>query len=533
MRYAIIFAWSLTQVAFATDPYPRNTAIDIQKYIFQLEVNDSTDVLSGQATITIRFNKIVSDFELDLIGHSYRGFGMTVSSVSQSGLPAPFEHKNNRLKISLAKTITPNTELTYTIFYSGIPEDGLVIGKNKYGDRGFFGDNWPDRGRHWLPTIDHPSDKSAVEFIVIAPHHYQVVANGIQVEESYVDAKRKLTHWREEVPIPVKVMVVGIARFAVQKAGEVDQIPVESWVYPQNKHEGFFDYAAAVKVLDYFHQRIGPYSFKKLANVQSKTRWGGLENASAIFYAENTVNGKGDHEGLIAHEEAHQWFGNSATENDWHHVWLSEGFATYFANLYLEHAYGRNKLVEEQQKDRDQIFAYFKKKPAPIVDTTITDINRVLSTNTYQKAGWVLHMLRHKLGDEVFWKGIRGYYAAFQFRNAMTSDFVTQMEQASGQPLRTFFQQWLYQPGHPQLDVKWQYNAAKRSLVLQINQLQKSSFQFPLEVAITSNLGQIARKTLEINTRNEKFEVDIDFEPMALALDPDTWLLFEAKIQKK
>lgn len=111
-------------------------------------------------------------------------------------------------------------------------------------------------------------------------------------------------------------MVVGIARFAVQQVGKVDNITVESWVYPQNRAEGFYDYSVALKVLDYFHRHIGPYPFKKLANVQSKTRWGGLENASAIFYSESSVNGKADHEDLIAHEEAHQRFGNSASEND-------------------------------------------------------------------------------------------------------------------------------------------------------------------------------------------------------------------------
>lgn len=523
----------VTQFAFATDPYPRNEAIDIRHYVFQLEVNDSTDVIAGKANVTVLFKKSVSEFFLDLIGKSSKGFGMTVSSVLLGNLPVAFEHRNNRLRISVPASTQANTALTFEIFYAGIPEDGLVIGKNKYGDRGFFGDNWPDRGRHWLPVLDHPSDKSAVDFIVMAPHHYSVVANGIKLEESYIDEKRRLTHWREEAPIPVKVMVVGIARFAIQKAGMVDNIAVESWVYPQNRDEGFYDYAVAVKVLEYFHRNIGPYSFKKLANVQSKTRWGGLENASAIFYTESSVNGKGDHEGLIAHEEAHQWFGNSATENDWHHVWLSEGFATYFASLYLEHAHGRQRLIEEQQKDRDQAIAYFKRKPSPIVDTTITDINNVLSTNTYQKAGWVLHMLRHRLGDEVFWKGTRAYYAAYQFKNAITDDFVKVMEAVSGQNLKPFFRQWLYQAGHPQVEALWRQGKRKGEIQLEVLQRQKHLFQFPLEVAITSAKGETVLKTLEISRVSQKIDLKLDFEPQAITLDPDSWLLFEGKTQKK
>src|ERR1041385_4894957 len=191
-------------------------------------------------------------------------------------------------------------------------------------------------------------------------------------------------------------MVVGIARFAMEVSGRVENIPVESWVYPQNKKDGFFDYSVAARVLEFFNKEIGEYPYKKLANVQSKTRFGGLENANTIFYYENSVTGKGTAETLIAHEIAHQWFGNSVTEKDWHHVWLSEGFATYFANLYLERTYGHDRLAEEEKKDREQVVSYFSKNPNPVLDTTITDLTKLLSVNPYQKGGWVLHMLRHE-----------------------------------------------------------------------------------------------------------------------------------------
>ena len=290
----------------------------------------------------------------------------------------------------------------------------------------------------------------------------------------------------------------------------------------------------AVKVLDYFHRHIGPYPFKKLANVQSKTRWGGLENASAIFYAESSVNGKGDHESLIAHEEAHQWFGNSVTENDWYHVWLSEGFATYFANLYLENAYGHERLVQEQIIDREQVIKYYQKNPAPIIDTTLTDINKVLSTNTYQKAGWVLHMLRHKIGDDNFWKGIRGYYKAYSYGNAMTEDFQKIMEEASGQNLTEYFNQWLHKPGHPKLQGTWQYSASKKEVTISLNQIQKESFfTFPLEIALVDKNGNKKIETLQIDSKMLKKTVKTDIEPISIVLDPNTWLLFDGTLQKK
>jgi aminopeptidase N len=444
-----------------------------------------------------------------------------------------FNHLSNRLKITLTNPVKENEILIFEINYVGIPIDGLIIGKNKFGDRGFFGDNWPDRGHHWLPVVDHPSDKAAVDFIIIAPMHYSVIANGIKIEESPLDSKRTLTHWHEEVPSPVKVMVAGIARFAVQYVGKVNDISVESWVYPQNRLEGFHDYAIAVNVLDYFHNHIGAYSYKKLANVQSKTRWGGLENANTIFYFENSVTGKAERESLIAHEEAHQWFGNSATENDWHHVWLSEGFATYFASLYLENTYGRDRLVEEQTKDRKEVIEYNNKKSAPVIDTTITDINKVLNTNTYQKGGWVLHMLRNEVGDRAFWKGIRTYYATYKNGNAMTSDFKRIMEETSGKDLSLFFKQWLYQPGLPKISCNWRYDAKSKSVNLEIQQTQAPLFQFALEINFVSRDGQKMIKTIQVPSKSQKIAIPVDFEVQSVILDPNTWLLFEGSLTQK
>ncbi len=532
-KFFILFLFIAT-LAKATDPYPRNPAIDVLQYIFQLEVNDSTDVIAGSASLTIHFKKSISQFELDLINKDASGKGMEISEIVLNGKRLTFSHTNNRININLPSATKVDDQLTFQITYKGIPQDGLIIGKNKFGDRGFFGDNWPDRGHHWLPVVDHPSDKAAVDFIIIAPHYYSVVANGIKIEESPIDFKRKLTHWHEEVPIPVKVMVAGIARFAVQQSGKVNDINIESWVYPQNRAEGFHDYAVAVRVLDYFHTHIGPYSYKKLANVQSKTRWGGLENANTIFYFENSVTGKGEREGLIAHEEAHQWFGNSATENDWHHVWLSEGFATYFANLYLENTYGHDRLVEEEKADREQVINYYLKNPAPIIDTTIVDIGKVLSTNTYQKAGWVLHMLRHEIGDQAFWKGIRQYYATYRNSNAMTVDLQGIMEEVSGKDLSGFFKQWLYVAGHPVLSATWRYDGKAKAVVLDLSQIQKGSpFQFPLEINFTDKEGKTETKTIQVTSRSQKFNIPVEKAPTNARLDPNTWLLFEGTIAQK
>jgi len=362
-----------------SDPYPKNENISVSHYVFRLELSDDTDIIKGEAEVTIRFMKPVASFDLNLVGKTGDTTGMEVISIKSSGKPVQYSFSNNLI------TIKPpaGDEHTFVIKYQGIPYDGLIISKNKFGERTFFGDNWPDRGRHWLPTIDHPSYKSTVEFIITAPSHYEVVATGKLVAEKDLSKKRKLFHWKESVPVSVKVMTIGVSNFVVQQSGVVSGVPVTTWVYPQNEKDGFSDFSVAPKILEYLQEYIGPYPFEKLAHVQSKTRFGGLENASNIFYFENSVNGKNQRESLIAHETAHQWFGNSATEADWHHVWLSEGFATYCTALYMEHAYGADSLVSVMTKTRKQVFESDLKNTGPIVDTTITDINKVLSTNTY------------------------------------------------------------------------------------------------------------------------------------------------------
>ncbi|MGB6151569.1 MAG: M1 family metallopeptidase, partial [Pricia sp.] len=415
LPFIFIFLIFVSSGAKAQDTYQRNASADIQNYIFSLSLNDSTDQIQGEAEITVDFQNRPETFSLDLVAKS-QTYGMEVSNVFEGDNTANYTFENNKIKITPSSSDTTRSR-TFKIAYRGIPERGLVIDTTKFGKRSFFGDNWPNLARHWLPSVDHPYDKASIEFRITAPEHYDVVATGEKIEESYIDESTKLTIYKEPAPVAMKVVTIGVTQFASRLIDEVYHIPVTAWVYPENRLDGFSDYGVASEVLQFFIDNIGPYSYAKLANMQAKTQWGGLENAGTISYFENSVTGKNGVEGLIAHEIAHQWFGNSATENDWNHVWLSEGFATYFAILYQENVYGNEKRKEELALDRKQIFEYYQKNPSPIIDPSIKDPLKVLSVNTYQKAGWVLNMLRHKLGDGIFWDGIRAYYKQFQNAN--------------------------------------------------------------------------------------------------------------------
>jgi len=524
----------------AADNYALNPKIDITHYIFRLTLNDTDNRITGKTDVTIRFlSDDLHDFALDLDSRSDSDpdKGIQVMSVTRRNSPIPFKHKNDRLIIIPKQPLKKGLVITYRISYEGIPEDGLMISDNKYGDRTFFGDNWPDRAHFWLPTIDHPSDKATCEFIITAPSDYQVVATGGLYEENDLENGDRRTHWRSIAPIATKIMTIGVARFAVQHLGEIKDVPIQSWIYPQDREAGFYDYALAPEIVEFFTEKIGPYAFTKLANIQSTTRWGGLESASAVLYHENSVTGTRDCEGLLAHEIAHQWFGDAVTEKDWFHVWLSEGFATYMAHVYFEDTYGCKRLQEGMKKDRVRVINYFERRPhSMVLDTTITNLYHILSTNTYQKGSWFLHMMRRKLGEDYFWKGIKSFYMQYKNSNVLTTDFKNVMEEISGMDLSLFFQQWLRQPGQPRLKGSWTYDRSDKKLQISLIKScpQNTEYFSPVDIGIYSDDKQNPEIiNILMDSAKKTLTMDVSVPPDSVVLDPHVWLLFENAFGRK
>jgi len=506
--------------------------IDVLHYKFNIGFNDVNDTIHGVAEIKVRFLQSSSEVSFDFTRIKDNGKGMKVGRLEGNNIRGSV-YKDETLRILLSKNMNAGDTGTFIIPYSGIPADGLIISKTKYGHRSFFADNWPNRGHNWIPCHDDPADKATVEFIVTAPEHYQVVANGVQIEETSLGNSFKLTHWKEDTPISTKVMVIGAADFAVNLAGVVNgNIPVYSWVYPENKDKGFYDYAQATGILEYYISHVGPYGYKKLANVQSKTRFGGLENANTIFYSENSVSGTRKSEGLLAHEIAHQWFGNMATEKSFGHLWLSEGFATYFTILYFENNYGKDTAINMLKEDRTQVITYSKESDKAIVDTGETDYMKLLNANSYQKGGWVLHMLRCELGDSVFWRSIRKYYATYAGSIADTKDLQKVFEDVSGKNLKQFFEQWLYTTGQPQLDITWSYDATGKFINVDIKQQQKNIFNFPLSLKINSS-GAGKKEKVFVDKTASSFKIKAGEKPKSIIVDPDTELLMQSSIKEK
>ena len=529
---ALFLIWLSSHGVMASDPYPVNRDLNVLHYRFYLTVNDSTDEIEGKSEITFELKGNTPVFFLDLIKKQTDGKGMVITGVGPEQILSGYRHtENGRIEITLKKI--PTAPTTITIHYQGVPADGLVIGKNKFSSRGFFGDNWPDRGHHWLACVDHPSDKASVEFIVTAPEHYDVVATGLLKEQSNLGNGTKQHHWIEKAMVPVKVMTIGIARFAIKHLGNVAGVENSLWVFPENREAGFSDFSPATRIIDFYSKTWGPFLFGKLAHVQSKTRWGGLENAGAIFYAERAVNGKNQIENLIAHETAHQWFGDGVTEKDWHHVWLSEGFATYLTHYYNQQVHGEVTRQDGMKKDRENILKHPRLNSSPIVDTTITDINQVLSTITYQKASFVLHMLRKTIGDDAFLQGVKNYYNAFKEGNALTSDLQEALEKSSGTSLGWFFNQWIFSPGTPEIEVVRQFNKTRKETKVLVKQTSNSVWKFDLGLRIRDLKGEfISDENLLVSQKEQVFTIKTEENPENLTLDPEVNLLFKGKISQ-
>ena len=523
------------------DTYPINKKIDIKHYVFNLSLSDADNEITGTTLVTVNFKEAgMQNFRLDFINKTTarKDKGMVVDAVSVNNAAVNYTHQNDELIISLPAPSTKNQTLTFTIQYHGIPYDGLRIGATKLGDRSFFNENWPNRGRHWLPIVDHPYDKATSEFIVKAPSHYKVVSNGLLMEESELGNSNRLTHWKQSLPVSSLLFVLGVADFAVKYVDEFRVKSIQTWVYAKNREAGFYDFDEPTKkVLEFYSNYVGPYAYEKLANIQTPSVNGGMETSSAIFYGEDLVTGKRDERvrNVVIHEIAHQWFGNAITETTWDDAWLSEGFATFFTLLFIENEYGKEESTKGIIKARKSVYDMSVKMPNfSIVSERTAEKEDVTSGITYQKGAWVIHMLRNLMGEKNFKKGIQNYYAKYFNANTTTSEFRAEMEKVSGMDLKLFFKQWLYQPINPTINANWKYDASTKKLIVQLQQVQQFLYNVPVEIGYYkkgANTPTIL--TMNLKDKDQAFSFPLATAPEKLELDPRALLLNDGKMRKE
>ena len=515
--------------AFAGHGY--QPGIDVLDYDIILELPAEGPMLRGDVTVSARRARGVRTLRLDLVRT------LTVRQVQVNGRDVRASRDHDAIDVPLDDAAGDSVQVR--VRYDGEVRDGLIVRRDDRGRWTWFGDNWPNRARQWLPTVDHPSDKATVSWTVRAPSGITVVANGTLTGTRPLtgrDAGRTETRWRESHPVPTYVMVIGAGPLArVQIAGAECAAPAsagcvrqEVYVLPENRDYMPGPFAAAPGIVALFERLVGPFPYEKLAHVQSETRFGGMENATAIFYAGSLFPSHRMSEGLIAHETAHQWFGDAVTEREWGHLWLSEGFATYFATLWTRASRGDSAWHAELAGIRSQVLADSVVQRRPVLDTAQTDYLALLNANSYQKGGYVLAMLNRLLGDSAFFAGLQAYYAEHRDGNALTADLRHALEQSSGRELGQFFDQWLRRPGVAELTVGWAHDAASGTVSVLVLQDPARAYAVPLTVELTD--GQGVKRRIELSVPAEpRAELVLPGRfaerPVSIVLDPDLFLL--------
>lgn len=424
--------------------------------------------------------------------------------------------------------------LSTRIRYRGDVLRGLAFRGDKAQGLAIFGDNWPDRAHGWLPVEDYPSDKATVSFHVQAPAAYQVIANGTLQSVDTLPYGHLVWNYRMDRPIPVYTMVFGVGRFSIARlpdaACDVRCVPQTLWTAPEDSaFAATGPFRRVGEIVDFYSRLIGPFPYPDLAHVEALTPFGGMENATAIFYNDSLYRARALPEETVAHEIAHQWFGDAVTEDDWHHLWLSEGFATYLAAMWAEHAGGAAALATEMRHAAE---SYFKSQwvDRPVLDPAVRNLDSLLNQNNYQKGSWVLHQLRGLMGDSAFVAGLRAYYTTYKDSNALSADLARVMAGVAGRDLDWYFRQALTQPGYPVLDVRWRQAAGKLTLdVVQTQKPEWGTYRMPgLEIAID---GKVVR--LDVEGRATRTVLDgFPRAPKTLVVDPGGWWLARSSVTR-
>jgi aminopeptidase N len=510
----------------------------VRHYDLAIDVPDSGATIHAVATLTVERTARRDTLTLDLQE-------LTVARVGVNGRGADFRQTPEGVSVVLPAARTGDSTLVQ-VEYGGKVVDGLIVRRDSAGRWTYFGDNWPDRARHWIPSIDHPSDKATVSWRVTAAASQNVVANGALVSTRPVagdlGGQREEWMWRESRPIPAYLMVIAVAPLKRYDLGETACGLVElqrclpQFVYtaPEQAKTMPGPFARAGDIVALFSRLVGPFPYEKLAHLQSSTRYGGMENASEIFYADGAFRRGTMNDELIAHETAHQWFGDAVTERAWPHVWLSEGFATYFSALWVHEARGDSAFRARMSTIRTTVLRdTVSVARRPVIDTIETTLIRLLNRNSYEKGGFVLHMLRVQVGDSAFFRGLRAYYAAHRGSTALTGDLQSAIEGASNQQLGWFFDQWLRQPGFPEVTATWSYDAQRHEAVVDLKQGARfGAFRIPLVVAAVDAASAEHRVTVELpaDLADHSVSIPSPTPPSSIVLDPDISLLAAMRV---
>jgi aminopeptidase N len=528
----------------ADEPYGRSRDYDLQHSRIALRFDLDHKKVMGDVTHTLT---ILRDATAKIV---FDSAGLTIQSVTVNKSAAKFETQDDKLIIPLSAAAHTGEKFDVAIRYEARPTKGLyfILPDKDYPDRPkqVWTQGESEDTRYYLPTYDYPNDRLTTETILTVPANWITVANGKLINVSDAANGMKTWTWKESLPSSTYLFTV--------VAGEFEEVK-DSWrgipvTYYAPKGRGdrlSINYSRTPQMIELFSTKLGVnYPWEKYSqSMVDDFVAGGMENSSATTntstslqhpkLAPEFITGE---DGLISHELAHQWFGDLVTCKDWGDIWLNEGFATFMEFVWTESHFGKDQADYERWQSAHQWFEEAQLYNKPIVRHDFNDSGE-FDGNAYTKGGWVLYMLRHQLGEDAFYRGLKHYLEVNRGKNVVTADLAKAMEEATHTNVDQFFSQWLYGAGAPKFDLSYKYDDAKHEVALTVEQTQRVEgrvglFHIPTEVEITTASGpKLFPITVSQGKDTAIFTFPADSAPLMVLFDKGGHVLKSTEFHKE
>ena len=512
---------SAKKVAFKANPNTVN--YDINYHRLYWEVDPTKAQINGEVTTYYTALSDMNQIVFDLADN------MQVSSVRQRGKSLSYNQNNEELVIDLPITQNKSKLDSLTIAYGGNPVSS-GFGSFEINTHGSSNTPvlWtlsePYGAKGWWPCKQDLTDKiDSIDVMIKHPSQFKAASNGLLISEK-AQGLSTVTHWRHKYPIPAYLIAIAVTNYSVYKEN-APELPFDivNYVYPEGLNTTKRSTAITPDIMVLFNNLFEMYPFSNEKYGHAQFGWGGgMEHTTMTFMGSWS-------RGLIAHELAHQWFGNKITCGSWEDIWLNEGFATYLDGLVYENFDGQDVFSQWRRAIVNSVTS------SPSGSTFVTDttsVSRIFSSRlSYRKGAMILHMLRYKIGDDNFFQGVKNYLAdpVLSFSYARTEDLQRHLEATSLLDLDEFFADWFYGEGYPEYDLVWSQSDSDQIIHLQVSQDQShpsvSFFEMPLPVTVTGPSGESEKLRLEVSEDEQLFSIQLNFKVVTVQIDPETQLI--------
>jgi aminopeptidase N len=501
-------------------------------------------IIFGRSVTSIRIITEADRVEFDAVN-------MQISSVrGRNNSALKFDYDKMKLVVHLDKKAPPGSSLEIAIDYklSDPPLGAYFIGPDKAYPKNplqVWTHSEAEEARYWYPCHDAPHEKFTAEIILTLPSDFFALSNGLlaNVTEDK-KAGEKTFHWKMKNPIPSYLIMFAVGKFS-EIRDEWDGIPITYYCEKGCEDDTRRAFGKTPAMLEFFSKKTGVrYPYEKYAQVAVACfPFAGMEHTTAttesdvLLHDEKAHQEYTRHDEVVAHELAHQWFGDLLTCKDWSHAWLNESFATYFEALFIKHDRGRDEFLYEILDKAKQYFSEDKDRyRRPIVTNIFMQPGDIFDRHLYEKGAVILHMLKNILGNEMWWKCINRYIESNKHSTVETSDLIKAIEETTGKNMKKFFDQWVYGAGHPELKASYYWDDKTKEAVIRIAQLQKTDdqtplFSLPLKIEIITKEGpEIFSEKFEENQK--QFRYKMKSTPIDVRIDPDFFVLKKLEFNK-